>query len=664
MFVNRRFILFLVLSFCFAVSNGQSTDTVFLLQQPRWDSVYDMELYSRYYTDEANKEEPSGILQKQFIADSNYAKTIKSRYGWNRVAAWVRWIIHNPLDHEEQVQLLFNYLSLSSFYYEDAAGIHFIKDNRSFFSFVPKNERRSIQLALPAGATVKVYACMKNARVNFVRGFPIIIRPGEYKRVTSEIFYDTRYLEYIDVLFLAIIFFIIIHTLAQYFFNRRKEFLLYAFYAACVFAFFLFKFNEANYNDIFFSYFPYIQKYGNNPLSYLMFFAYYRFVRTFIDFKEIAPWFYKVIIITEKVLLAAIVSDIILSQLNFYPVKVMIFNILRSYLIVMAFTGIFLLFRTRKPLARFIAVGSGCFVLGGLVAMILSWINVNHYVFTLDPIAYMQLGMVIELLCFTLGLSYKTSLIEKEKIATQGQLILQLEENKKLQEELTTKLESRVREQTSHILEQQQQLEKEKEQQLTLEFTKKITEMELQLLKSQLNPHFYFNTLHNLYGLAMIAPKKAPDAILKLSDIMEYVIYDCRNDKVPVVKELKFINSYIELEKLRYDEGADISLQVTGDVDGKVISPLLLIQFIENAFKHGLEQYKSRSYLRINIDFENGQLRYESVNSISDTAASVSGGVGLANVKKRLEIIYPGKHELTIRSDDHEYKVRLSLQLN
>jgi sensor histidine kinase YesM len=452
--------------------------------------------------------------------------------------------------------------------------------------------------------------------------------------------------------------------LAQYFFSRRKEFLLYAFYSGCVFAFFLFKFEETYYTDLFFSYLPYIHKFGNNPLTYLMFFAYYRFVRSFIDFKQIAPWFYQLIIITEKILIAGIFADIIVTQLNMYPVKVFLFNTVRFYLVAMAFVGIFLLFRTGNPLSRFIAIGSGSFVLGALLAMVLSWLLQGPYTGRFDPMIYMQLGIVIELICFTLGLSYKTSLIEKEKIAAQHQLIAQLEENKKLQEELTTKLETRVTEQTFHILEQQKQLEREKEQQLTLEFTKKITEMELQLLKSQLNPHFYFNTLNNLYGLAMIAPKKAPDAILKLSDIMEYVIYDCRHDKVPVEKELRFINSYIELEKLRYDDSASISLQVSGNAQGKQISPLLLVQFIENAFKHGLEENKHNSYLKIHITIENSLLRYESVNSIGSGNASTSGGVGLTNVKKRLEIIYPSRHQLHIHSGNHEYTVQLILQFN
>lgn len=274
----------------------------------------------------------------------------------------------------------------------------------------------------------------------------------------------------------------------------------------------------------------------------------------------------------------------------------------------------------------------------------------------------MQIGILLELLCFTSGLSYKSHLIEVEKRNTQQQLISQLEENRRLQDELNLKLEARVKEQTEQILTQQRELEKEKEQQLTLEFTKKITEMELQLLKTQLNPHFYFNTLNNLYGLAMIAPKKAPDAILKLSDIMEYVIYDCRNDKVPLGKELKFLQSYIELEKLRYDENAHISMVVTGRSDNRSISPMLLIQFVENGFKHGIEKEKLNSYLRINIHVHNGSLQYESVNSITGQIGK-TGGVGLNNVRKRLDLLYPQKHELQVVRDENEFRVKLQLTL-
>jgi LytS/YehU family sensor histidine kinase len=213
------------------------------------------------------------------------------------------------------------------------------------------------------------------------------------------------------------------------------------------------------------------------------------------------------------------------------------------------------------------------------------------------------------------------------------------------------------------IVAQQHQLDKEREQQITLEFKKKLTEMELKVLKSQLNPHFYFNTLNNLYGLTITDPKKAPDAILKLSDIMEYVIYDCKSEKVPVAKELKFISSYVELEKLRYEDSSRIQLRMQGTMEEKFISPLLLIQFIENAFKHGMEQNKNDSYLFVDIAVKNNHLLYHSVNSTKEKARNMNG-VGLSNVQKRLNILYPDQHTLFIREAKGKFEVELDLQLS
>ena len=160
----------------------------------------------------------------------------------------------------------------------------------------------------------------------------------------------------------------------------------------------------------------------------------------------------------------------------------------------------------------------------------------------------------------------------------------------------------------------------------------------------------------------MIATKKAPDAILKLSDIMEYVIYDCRNDKVALSKELKFLQSYVELEKLRYDEGARISMLVSGKPDSRSISPMLLIQFVENAFKHGIEKEKANSFLHISISVQNGSLEYESTNSIHGQTGK-NGGIGLTNVRKRLDLLYPQKHDLQVIPGDNEFRVRLKLTL-
>jgi sensor histidine kinase YesM len=651
--------LFTCLLICLAIP-VTAQDTVVLVPGPRWDSLYEMEKYARYYVDESGQQTAQQVIGERFVQDSNFLRTVRKKYRRSQHTAWIRWILYNPSPVPEQGVLKFSSYSFLSFYTINKNGVRFIKNNdEGFFTTQTKYRRCSFPFTVPAQSSVMVYAQMPDVYLNFVPEYPVIIRDAEWQQVVRDMLYEGRYRRFAEILFLSIIFFIMIHTLSQYFFNWRKEFLLYAFYAASVLLFFLFKFDGLHYVDITFSHFPYLLKYANNPLSYLMYYAYYRFVRSFINFKEIAPWFYKCILVTEKILLGAIVANPLLEWLHMVPVKIMLFHVLRSYLIVVACIGIYLLLRWRNTLALFIAVGSGLLIICALVSMLLSWMPNGPE----NTLVYMQVGVVLELLCFTLGLGYKTSLIEKEKIQAQQQLITQMEENKKLQDQLQTQLEGRVREQTGKILAQQQQLEKEREQQLMLVFTKKLTEMELQLLKSQLNPHFYFNTLNNLYGLAMISPKKAPDAILKLSDIMEYVIYDCRNDKVPLQKELRFITSYIELERLRYEGNANIMLDIYGEPGEASISPLLLIQFIENAFKHGMELHKSDCYLHIRILLDNDRLQFEAANSIKG-ATNGSGGVGLSNVKKRLDMLYPGRHELNICSGQQVFTVTLSLQLN
>ena len=154
----------------------------------------------------------------------------------------------------------------------------------------------------------------------------------------------------------------------------------------------------------------------------------------------------------------------------------------------------------------------------------------------------------------------------------------------------------------------------------------------------------------------------SPDAILKLSDIMEYVIYDCKSEKVPLTKELKFISSYIDLEKLRYDKEETIQLKIDVNSEGYEISPLLLIQFIENAFKHGMEQAKAGSFLNMEIKLADGWLYYTSENSINNREYS-KGGVGLENVRKRLEMLYEGRHSLDINQTESTYQVKLAIHL-
>lgn len=662
--MGKRFLVVALLLTGVLIHRVDASDSLIVHSLTEIDSVPVMEQAS-FLVDEKNELEWKAVLHLPFAERDNLTHYIDSTYGRKRVTLWLRFTVRNDMIDSMKLMVLFHRHAYFREVIMMQAGDTQVLRPNYFHTHLTKQERKNVTKLMIPGSEVTFLIKIYNPYANlYPRDFVITNRKA-YLNARMKL-YHSAYPDYIfQSMFLSVVLFIMLHTLVQYFVRRRKEFILYAFYSFSVLLLFLLHLEFSIYYDILFSYFPFIYKFAFNPLSIIVYYTYFRFAREFVDFKTLYPWFHTVIIWTERLLIASFITDILCDTwLNNWQLREIIFTSLRITLLLISFVGIYLLLRSGKKTLYFIGVGSLLLIIGFMLAMIFTFYPEANPIFKEDTMRYMQIGIILELLCFTSGLTYKSHLIEIEKRNVQEQLIRQLQENRRLQLDLTTELEARVKEQTAQLISQQQMLEKEKENKLTLEFTKKITEMELQLLKSQLNPHFYFNTLHNLYGLAMIAPKKAPDAILKLSDIMEYVIYDCRNDKVPVSKELRFINSYIELEKLRYDDSANIRLKISGNSEGKMISPLLLIQFVENAFKHGMEQYKRDSYLEVNIDVENGHLHYQSVNSINGSPGSTNGGVGLVNVRKRLEIIYPGKHELHIHSDNKEYKVELTLQLN
>ena len=186
---------------------------------------------------------------------------------------------------------------------------------------------------------------------------------------------------------------------------------------------------------------------------------------------------------------------------------------------------------------------------------------------------------------------------------------------------------------------------------------------ELALLRSQINPHFLFNTLNNIDSLVMRDPDRASNAIIKLSEIMRYMLYDSNTDFVPLDKELDYIESFISLQQLRLKNAAHTKFTIQGDPKGKMIPPMLFVPFVENAYKHGSKQ-KNKPGVIISVDITENSLTFEVVNSYSVDAVcskDVTGGIGMHNVKRRLELLYKDKHELIINKDNGEYQVILKL---
>jgi len=186
---------------------------------------------------------------------------------------------------------------------------------------------------------------------------------------------------------------------------------------------------------------------------------------------------------------------------------------------------------------------------------------------------------------------------------------------------------------------------------------------ELKFLRSQINPHFLFNALNNIYSLSILKSEKTPDNILKLSDMLRYIIYDCNADRVPLEKEINYINNYIDLQKLKDDRITNIEMDFNNTDPSCKIAPMILIPFIENAFKHGKIEDIEQGYVKMKIETDDAQLHFDIENNMPEQEFTKDkvGGVGLENVKRRLQLIYPEKHQLDIEQSEERFKVQLSL---
>ncbi|MEZ4703245.1 MAG: histidine kinase [Rhodothermales bacterium] len=199
-----------------------------------------------------------------------------------------------------------------------------------------------------------------------------------------------------------------------------------------------------------------------------------------------------------------------------------------------------------------------------------------------------------------------------------------------------------------------------------MEVELKLKDAELQLLRSQIHPHFLFNTLNNLYGLSLTKSEHVPDVVLRISSILDYMLYRGDAERVPLSDEIAHIRNYLALERLRYDERTKITVDVAGEVDGQRIAPLLLIPFVENSVKHGPGASSEPGWIAIRIAIDEGALHFAIENSTPERASAPTrpDGIGLQNVRRRLELLYPDAHRLTIADEPRRFRVELTLELD
>ncbi|MBN2281646.1 MAG: histidine kinase [Candidatus Marinimicrobia bacterium] len=191
---------------------------------------------------------------------------------------------------------------------------------------------------------------------------------------------------------------------------------------------------------------------------------------------------------------------------------------------------------------------------------------------------------------------------------------------------------------------------------------KKI-EAELQFLKAQMHPHFLFNTLNNLYALTLKKSDAAPDVVLKISSILDYILYQCNGEWVDLEKEIQLMQDYIDLEKLRCGDRCDVNLVVSGPVNQLRVMPLVFLPFVENAFKHGVANNQNRSWINIHLLAHPKRIEFKIENSLRREQRTGKEGIGLKNVKSRLKVVYKNKFDLFIKNTREVYSVDLILEI-
>lgn len=196
---------------------------------------------------------------------------------------------------------------------------------------------------------------------------------------------------------------------------------------------------------------------------------------------------------------------------------------------------------------------------------------------------------------------------------------------------------------------------------------KEKTESQLQFLKSQLNPHFLFNNLNNLYSYAQEQSPKTPEIVLQLSAMMRYMLYESQENWVPLEKELRYLGDFIRLQELQMEDRGQVNYHVQGKVADHYIAPMILIVFVENCFKHGMANQTEDIFIDIAVKVEGDQLHFSTTNNYAEpmfpTESKEPRGIGLVNVQKRLKLQYPGEHQFTTSAEDGIYRVELALKL-
>ncbi len=563
--------------------------------------------------DSSKKLTLSTIIEKTFI-QNNFSATTNSSFAYGKQNIWFRITIENT-DHDTlKALLLSNRCDKLSLYCRDATGFY---ERKAGFGFPDKELSDK---SIPYGFTISIAPHNTQTYYLKIENFFTLIQnikisiytPGQYEHfVSQEDRMRTPFLIF-QSCFLGCMLFMFLYTILQFSSNHYRGYVYYAMFILANFFIFLrlLEFNATL--RIITSWFPQYFYCFENLLTALGLIFYLKFVEYFLETNLNQQYFQNFITIAIWVLSFLIAFDLVVIYIDPYSTyNLSIFAVEKVINYSILLIALIQLFFSQNVLSRYIILGTIALFLGIIYA---SYLSVSQTVVTsalMIPSNFAESGVILEILFFSVGLGHKSRVIEREKTRAQEELIMQLKENQKLQQQMNEQLEIQVKKRTDEVLRVNKHFEDQRIQQIQSDFQKKIIETEMAALRAQMNPHFIFNCLNsiNLFILKS-KPDIASDYLTRFSRLIRLVLDNSRTQLVTLSDEITSIKLYIEMEALRFANkfGYEIIVDDNIALEDTEIPPMLLQPYVENAIWHGLMQYNGDGKITLNFSLKGNTL--------------------------------------------------------
>ena len=530
-------------------------------------------------------------------------------------AIFLRFYVHNDLNTAQTIYIHLNHNEYWEMVDKDDAGKAMLAhagylENHSWLD-VP-NQKYAFDFVVNAGETRPVLLKTYNisTRKSYTDYLRVMTQSEHYKSLAEEVDRELWGIS-ISVFFQGAVWIMMLYMFLLYFQNNRdRTYLYYGLYMLCGMYYMLQKIGGDGPFFFLFSDNAIVRHLLNEPIQWLIYIFYNLFVMSFLEIEKHSKKLYKMLKVINISYLVYLVCELTFMLFTFDKVTQGYLFVISKIVVVLVavFIIIQVVRKVRTALVPYIVVGSTFFLLFTLTSMLyslgLSWLPKTN----LYPINFMQIGIMLEMLCFSLGLGKRIFLVAREKEKLQKAYIDQLVRNEEIIQISNQELSVQVNARTSEILDKTRELEREREEKIMAKYEKQLTESEMSALRLQMNPHFIFNALNSIrYYILKEDSEKASDYITSFSKLLRMILQHSKQTSVKLSEELEALKLYLEFERQRFEEKFEFTINISDDIQPEVlnIQPMIIQPFLENSIWHGIMHMDESGHLLVDISLHN-----------------------------------------------------------